>query len=340
MNAASPLPRGIEVPDTGGLICGFVLEPKGPVEGLRWRSDATEIGRVPESDKPLWLHFNFTDTRADLWIAACGKLAKETREFLLDDDARVRAEPLGDGVGLVLSDLHHDFESDPDGIGQMRIHVGPTLVITGRRHPLESVNRLRRELIDGASITSSVDWLSHFVHQMCESFSSVVGALGTKVDEAEDRILAERMMEEGKELGHIRRLLARLRRHLSANRQALVHSRARLSAWCSDADAGELRLAIERLEGVGQDLELVQERARLLQEEIAARLGEATNRNLYLLSIVTAVLMPVTLITGVFGMNVGGLPYLQDRVGFWWVMLLMGATVVGTLIWLRRRGIF
>lgn len=340
MNAPSPLPRGVEVPDTGGLICGFALCPQGPVEGLRWRSDSAEAGRLPESDKPLWLHFNFADTRADLWIASCDQLSREAREFLLGDDARVRAEPLGDGVGVVLSDLHHDFESDPDGIGLMRIHVGPLLVVSGRRHPLESVNRLRREMIEGAKIVSPVDWLSHFVHQMCESFSSVVAGLGAKVDEAEDRILAGRLVAEGKDLGHIRRLLARLRRHLSANRQALVHARARLPGWCCDTDSGELRLAIERLEGVGQDLELVQERARLLQEEIAARLGEATNRNLYLLSIVTAVLMPVTLITGVFGMNVAGLPFLQTAGGFWWVMLLMGGTIAGTLMWLRWRGIF
>lgn len=98
--------------------------------------------------------------------------------------------------------------------------------------------------------------------------------------------------------------------------------------------------ALECLEGVGQDLELVQERARLLQEEIAARLGEATNRNLYLLSIVTAALMPVTLITWVFGMNVADLPFLQTPGGFWWVIVLMSGKITATLLWLRGRGLF
>lgn len=220
------------------------------------------------------------------------------------------------------------------------MHVGASLIVSGRRLPLESVNRLRRQMIEGAAIASTVDWLTHFVHQMCESFTTVIGGLGAKVDEAEDHILAGRMTAEAKELGHIRRLLARLRRHLSANRQALFQARTRLPRWCSDADASELRLAIECLEGVGQDLELVQERARLLQEEIAARLGEATNRNLYLLSIVTAVLMPVTLITGVFGMNVADLPFLQTPGGFWWVIVLMSGKITATLLWLRGRGLF
>ncbi len=81
----------------------------------------------------------------------------------------------------------------------------------------------------------------------------------------------------------------------------------------------------------------MQERARLLQEEIAGLLTEATNRNLFLLSMVTTTLLPITLITGVFGMNVGGLPWVGTHSGFWWVMLVMVLALVLTLVLLRRR---
>ena len=105
-----------------------------------------------------------------------------------------------------------------------------------------------------------------------------------------------------------RRLVARLRRLVVANRAALTALPAQV-VGLYDADARQdLRAAIERLEAVGQDLDLVQERARLLQEEIAARIGEATNRNLFVLSIATTTLLPITLITGIFGMNRGGMP--------------------------------
>ena len=63
---------------------------------------------------------------------------------------------------------------------------------------------------------------------------------------------------------------------------------------------------------------------------------EATNRNLYLLSIVTVAFAPITLITGVFGMNVGGLPFSASHGGFWLVLLLMALTAVSTLALLRR----
>ena len=96
----------------------------------------------------------------------------------------------------------------------------------------------------------------------------------------------------------------------------------------------------ERMEAVAQDIELVQERTRLLQEEIAGRLNEATNRNLFFLSVITATMLPVTLITGIFGMNVGGLPWLSDPRGVHWVTGIMVMAVVSVLLLLRRRRIF
>jgi zinc transporter len=137
-------------------------------------------------------------------------------------------------------------------------------------------------------------------------------------------------------LGRIRRLAARLRRHMVPQQHALLTLLAKLPNWVGDGDAVKLRSAIEALGALGHDLDLVQERARLLQEQASARLMEATNRNLYILSIVTVFFLPITLISGIFGMNLGGLPWLQAHFGFWYGILLMSVTVVVTLALLRR----
>jgi zinc transporter len=58
---------------------------------------------------------------------------------------------------------------------------------------------------------------------------------------------------------------------------------------------------------------------------------------LFLLSMISAALLPITLITGIFGMNVGGLPLASHPHGFGWVMLGMLAAVFATIVWIRRR---
>ena len=91
----------------------------------------------------------------------------------------------------------------------------------------------------------------------------------------------------------------------------------------------------DRLAAHALDLEHMQEGARLLQEEQANRLAEITNRNLYFLAILTAIFLPMTLVTGVFGMNVAGMPGLTGNGSFWWVVLGLGVTGVGSLLLLR-----
>ena len=88
------------------------------------------------------------------------------------------------------------------------------------------------------------------------------------------------------------------------------------------------------------DLTETQERAKLLQEELAARLAEQTNSNLYILSLFTAILLPPSLIAGIFGMNVVGVPGVENGspMAFWWVMLGMAAVsgLILLLLYWRR----
>ncbi len=54
---------------------------------------------------------------------------------------------------------------------------------------------------------------------------------------------------------------------------------------------------------------------RLLREELDLQAVQRTNQNLYVLSVMTALLLPATLVTGLFGMNTGGLPWAHTPFG-------------------------
>jgi len=326
----------IPAPDTGGLICGFMLQPRGAALPVQWDAATRASASFAQ---PVWLHFNLADARACNWIAACEALPLAARELLLDHDAHVRHELLERGLALVIGDLHHDFNDDPEGFGTLRLYIDKNFVVTGRRHPLKAVDQLRLEMTNGLAVATTTDLFGRLIEELAETFQRVVKNISDIVDDAEDQILAGRVHDQGTELGRVRRLLARLRRHINAERHALSYSATRAHHWSGGTDIGEVRQAVERLEGIAQDLELVQERSRLLQEEIAGQLGEATNRNLYLLSILTTVLLPINLITGIFGMNTGGLPWSQDSFGFWRAMFCMLAGVVVALWFLHRRRI-
>ena len=341
----------LHIPDPGGLICGFLIGDGGPAVPLAsatevWEASAPAgvcartLGDEGRPARPFWLNLNLADARARHWIETCGRLPPAAREQLLSPETRVRVVPAGSGLAGVLVDLDYDFKGDPEGLGVFHFYVDDGCVVTARRHPLRALDKLRREVQGGLRVSTPARLVAHLVALQADALGAVVGELSDRVDDVEDHLLKDRYFDRDADLGGMRRLFARLRRHAGAGRLALGRAIARPPDWCDEADAVALRSAVERLDAVGHDVESAQERARLLQEELARRLAEATNRNLYVLSVVTAIGLPLTLITGVFGMNVGGLPWNEHPAGFWWVMGTMALCTVAALAYLRWRRFF
>ena len=73
-----------------------------------------------------------------------------------------------------------------------------------------------------------------------------------------------------------------------------------------------------------------------MQEELAAIIGEQNNRSLYILTVVTVLALPFNVIGGLFGMNVGGIPFAESEAGFWSIVALV-ASFTGMAAWLAQR---
>jgi zinc transporter len=159
-----------------------------------------------------------------------------------------------------------------------------------------------------------------------------------KLDHIEERILADDVNEGRKVLGRIRRTTVRLHRQLVILRSLIQRFELDLSETLAlRLTTAKLR---QRLDWLDIEVISLRDRAHLLQEEVTIKTAEQTNRNLHVLAIVTTVFLPATLVSGIFGMNVMGLPLAQNPHGFFWSMLiLVGASAL--VVWLlKRSGIF
>ncbi len=316
-----------------GLVCGYSVNTSGEMTAVAWddmdRSLAVE-------DMLVWLHFDQSDPAAREWIANCSHIPATARAMLLGSDSHMRIEAVGSGLAGVVGDLHHEFAQKPDRLDVLRLYLDNNCLISARCEPLAAIEKLRRSIGEGLKVERPISLVTQFLHHVTDTLGDVILELADNVDELEEAVLGGSAERPGEELSRIRRVAARLRRHMVPQQHALIGLLSRLPSWIADADATRLRSAIERLGALGHDLDLVQERARLLQEQASNRLMEATNRNLYILSVVTTIFLPITLITGVFGMNLGGLPGQEAPYGFWAGIGFMVVVVIATLYLLRR----
>ena len=101
----------------------------------------------------------------------------------------------------------------------------------------------------------------------------------------------------------------------------------------------DLRQAAEEFSAAIADSAALVERVKLIQEELAALVNEQTSRTLFVLTVVTVLALPVNLVAGLFGMNVGGIPLAANGHGFAAVVtVLVLLTVVLAWFSFRPRG--
>jgi zinc transporter len=321
-----------------GLICAYRFGKDGAARELTLPVLA-DLLREP--DGFIWAHVNIAVWPMRTWITERSHLPEIAREVLVSiDDVRPRFERCEDGLIGTLSDVQHDFSGQSGDIGTLHVWFTRNMLITSRNHALRAVDRLRLDIRDGFQPVSTGELIGALIDHLAESFQKVIEGMADDLDKIEDALLAGTSADLRSQLGALRRQAVSLRRQLLPQRQALARLLSLPPTWWSSDDAYDLREAVDRFSSVAEDLGAAEDRAKVLQDELTAKLAEEGNRNLFRLSIVTLIFLPMTLVTGIFGMNVAGLPGTHDGHSFFWVMMLMIVSAVATLLLLKVKHLF
>jgi zinc transporter len=339
-NGHSTEPRGGRIGDGAGLIAEITAADVGLIYGMQIpAAGALREIELADVDAALsggagvvWLHFNLSNARARALLTRAHFVPSGLQEIFRDNEVRRRVELIDRGVLAIISDLIFEVESEPAEVAPLWCFVSEHLFITARMHPLKTTDQLRAALRSGLRVQHAIELLAWILGQRTESLAQLTQDMSEQVSEIEDEILGGAIKEQRVQLGRIRRFCARTRRHFAPDRSAFLKLLQRHPALFSEPQAELIRAEIEALSFLTDEAAELYERAKLLQEELASRLAEDTGRNLYVLAILSAVFLPMTLITGIFGMNVSGLPGLHSPAAFWLVMLLIVGVGVATLV--------
>jgi len=320
-----------------GLIFAFHFSGEGQGQYETFPDHST----IADGGGFWWVHAHLTDTRCREWIAGQNWLTDEAREILLSHEVHDRIETDEGQLAGLFVDAKLDFDGEDEEMAELRFVLADNILLTGRRRSLRSVENTRIAIERGKLIESPLELLEEIVDRESDYMAKAANDLGREVDVIEDKIMAGYVNDARAETPHVRRRAINLHRQMS--RLLVLFRRVerapatRLPADLRDA-AGRIA---QRLESIYQEVHSSQDRARLLQDEISAYLANETNKQLYVLSMLTALFLPATLVSGFFGMNTKGLPFAEDELGFWYAFgvaaIAAALTYFALLFILRRR---
>lgn len=321
-----------------GLIHAFVLDGKG---GGRRLATWEEIAAWTPAAGVLWLHLDYAGADAADWLATRSQIDPVMREALLDHDPRPRAVThAGNDLLMIIRGINMNEGAEPEDMVSIRSFVEQERVVTLRHRVSRSLKTVASELERGKGPKDAADLAVAIADRLVDNIVVRVDTLSDAIAALEDQVLTEtRKGELRARIADSRRRAIALRRFLAPQRDALGKLGVLSNLpWFRDTHREQMAEIADRMARIVEELDAARDRASVTQEELSSRLAEQANQRLYVLSMITAVFLPLGFVCALLGVNVGGIPFRDDDWAFW---ALCGVFVVGLALqwwWFKKRG--
>lgn len=321
-------------PPGTGLLYAYLLDGHGSARKIDWEG----VDAWTPSDGVLWVNLDYTAADAETWLSGRSRIDPLVQSALMDPDPRPRAAPYGDDLLLVVRGINLNQGATPEDMISIRTWVQPRRIVTLRHRASRSLQTIAADLERGIGPVTVGDLVSSLVELVVEHAVTRVDTLGDEIAACEDQVVTGTRGQLRTILADHRRRAIALRRFLAPQREALTKLAAITTTWLEPTHRARIIEVADRMTRTVEELDAARDRAAVTQEELGSRVAEATNQRLYMLSLITAVFLPLGFVCSLLGVNVGGVPLQHADWAFW---ALCGTFIVGVGIqlWLfRRRG--
>lgn len=286
-----------------------------------------ELGK---DNYPLtWFHLISDDQTSNQMLEPLS-IPKSAKEGLLADETRPRCLEIENGILLCLRAINFNRSSEPDDMVSLRIWLTPTVIVsaTKKGRGLRSIQEVQNVIEKDQSIKSVGAWFGMLLEMVTDKISEQVEDIDNKLEVLEEELNIEPLNINRQSVLDIRKQAAQIKRFIAPQREALdvLHYSC---DFISQIQHFRIKEQSDRILRYIDQLELIRERCILVLEEHRHSIAEKQSERMYVLSIVTAIFLPLSFLTGVFGMNIGGLPGIENQNAF---ILLSGIMVVAAAL--------
>ncbi|MFA5962644.1 MAG: zinc transporter ZntB [Sphingomonas sp.] len=284
----------------------------------------------------VWVHLTTNNEEAQAWLAGEAKLPDHIVEPLTAAETRPRCDALGDGAYLNLRGRSSEAMTSSDPLASVRIWAQAGRVISVTRKQLVAIDEVAKAIEQG-HILDPGDLIAEFASAITADLDPEVADLGDQLDDCEAELNADKVFELRRTVTQVRVAAIGYRRFLTPQRAALEKLAALPCDWLQDDDRLHLNSAADRAARMAEELESIRERSALAHEALTDLRAEQIDSRALLISIVAMIFLPLTFLTGLYGMNVKGLPYAEEPWAFDAIGGICLLTSVAIIIYFMQR---
>ncbi|MHA7826663.1 MAG: zinc transporter ZntB [Roseovarius sp.] len=298
-------------------------------------------GGAPEAAVLRWTRVDLSQADGADWLAQSG-LDPLVMAALGAQETRPRCTVHGEGALMNLRGVNLNPGDEVEDMVSVRLWITGREVISAQLRRLMAAGDVWDAALRGQGPVRSGDLVARLALRLADRAEPVIAGLNERIDDIEEKVDQGPWAVSRADLGDVRRMAIKLRRHIAPQRDALSTFEIEDLPWLTHEDRSRLREAVERVTRLSEELDAIRDRAQVVQDQIMEHRSEVMNRQMLILSVVAAIFLPLGLLTGLLGINVGGMPGADDPRAFWFVTV--GIVVIGLVLfgifrmlgWLRR----
>jgi len=308
-------------------VYAYQLNGKG---GVREIDDQTQASQ----QDPCWLHLDYSQPASQQWISNTPLLPDNVREALAGNSVRPKVLRMGEGTLITLRCINLNDNARPDQLVTIRVYLTDKIIVS-TRHRKVSLTELVADMQNGSGPTDTGSWLVEMCDVLTDHTSDFIEDLHDKIIDFEDDLMEQRMPERG-QMALLRKQLIVLRRYMSPQRDVFARLASERLPWMSDDERRRMQEIADRLGRGLDDLDSSIARTGVLADEISSLMADSLNRRTYTMSLLAMVFLPTTFLTGLFGVNLGGIPGASSHYSFLIFCALLVVLVGGVAWWMKR----
>ena len=331
----TPRADTMECEDAETLPCilfAYAFDGKGGAIEL----DTTPIfkGEIPRDN--CWIHLFLDEPNTRSWLESYSGLDEHTIDALLQQETRPRVSETEDGALVIFRGANLNEGEEPEDMVSIRLHADRNRIISIRKRRLQAVHDIREALNRGVGPNHTGEFVAMLSDFLCTRMDPIITQLNEEMDTAEEYIIEKPDAALREQITDIRKQAILFHRYIAPQRDTLARLRMSEQRWLHSNDKKLLLESFDRMSRHVEDLNALRERAQIVQDELTFALSNRLNRNTFLLSIVSAIFLPLTFLTGLLGINVGGIPGANSGNAFWIIASILVMCGIVQLIILKR----
>ncbi|MDA0332750.1 MAG: zinc transporter ZntB [Proteobacteria bacterium] len=296
-----------------------------------------EVSRLLADDRLAWAHLdaNHADTAA--WLASeISYLDDIVIEALLAEETRPRFVPVNDGVLLILRGVNLNANADPEDMVSIRMFVDSRRVVSLQKRSLRAVADIQSKLTKGSGPKNSSDLITQLMGLLFARMAPVAADLSDVMDTIEEYILDGADSLDREQVLGIRKKAIALKRYIHPQRDLVIQMMESKPALIDEIGYRRLIEAHDSISRVIDELDAVRERAHIINDEVTNQLTERLNKNMYALSVIAAIFLPLGFLTGLLGINLAGIPGAENPAAFAIFCAMLVTLVIAQILLFRK----